>query len=290
MPFNVDQRDGFIWFNGHFVEWRKAVIHVMTHGLHYGSSVFEGERCYNGSVFRMRDHSDRLLRSAKIMDIDIDYESCDIDEIVTDTLKKNELKNAYVRPLAWKGSEDMGVLSTGISSNLMVAAWTWEPYNKAVLTNGISLCMADWVKPDPRSAPVEAKSSGLYMINSISKNKARRKGFDDALMLDYRGYVAESTGSNIFFVIDGEVHTPIPHSFLNGITRQTIIKISRELGYIVRERNILPDELKGVGEVFLTGTAAEVLPVSRIENQMFEIGNVTRTLVASYADLVNSYI
>jgi branched-chain amino acid aminotransferase len=288
VSINIDQRDGFIWLNGDFVEWRKAMIHVMTHCLHYGSSVFEGERCYNGNVFKMRDHSERLIRSAEIMDIDTNYKSYAIDEIVMDTLKKNDLKNAYIRPLAWKGSEDIGVVSDGISSNLMVAAWPWQAHNKEYLKSGISLCMADWVKPDPRSAPVTAKASGLYMINSISKNKARRKGFDDALMLDYRGYIAESTGSNVFFVIDGEVHTPAPHSFLNGITRQTIIKVSIDLGYMVRERNILPDELNEVSEVFLTGTAAEVLPVSRIEDQMFEVGNVTNTLMSAYLDLVNS--
>jgi branched-chain amino acid aminotransferase len=243
--------------------------------------------CYNGTVFMMREHHERLVKSAQIMDIELGYTAPDLDEIVMSVLRKNGLKEAYIRPLAWKGAESLGVLSNGISSNLMVAAWPPSVLSADLKAKGVSLCMADWVKPDPRSAPVSAKASGLYMINSISKNRAQKKGFDDAIMLDYRGYIAESTGANIFFVLDWEIHTPIPHSFLNGITRQTIIKIARENGYIVRERNIIPDELEGINEAFLTGTAAEVLPVSMIEDKPLEIGRVTRSLMDAYTELVN---
>ncbi|MDR0630603.1 MAG: branched-chain amino acid aminotransferase [Holosporales bacterium] len=283
---NIDQRDGFIWLNGEFVEWKNARIHVLTHGLHYGSAVFEGERSYNGRVFKMQEHHQRLLKSAEIMDLKSQYTVERVNDIVMSVLEKNKLRDAYIRPLIWKGSEELGVISKYVSANFMVAAWAWSPYPEELIKQGIKLCWADWVRPDPRSAPVTVKASGLYMISSISKNKAHDKGFDDAILLDYRGYIAESTGSNIFFVIGNELHTPSPHAFLNGITRQTIIEIAQRKGYIVHERNILPRELKDVTEAFLTGTAAEVIPISRIEEQVFMIGNITMDLKKAYMELV----
>jgi branched-chain amino acid aminotransferase len=283
---DVDKRSGFIWLNGEFVDWKDAKVHVLTHALHYASSVFEGERCYNGVVFKMREHHERLLKSAEIMDLPIKYSVEEIDDIVVKTLEKNNLKDSYVRPLIWRGSEDCAVYSRNASVNFMVAAYPWTSFfDKDALEKGVSLCWGDWVRPDPRSAPVVAKASSLYAISSLCKNKARDKGFTDALLLDYRGYIAESTGSNVFFAIDGEVHTPDPHAFLNGITRQTVIEIAERKGYKVFARDIAPEELANVDEVFLTGTAAEVTPVGRIEDKIFKVGPVTRDLRDAYLKL-----
>ncbi|MDR3031312.1 MAG: branched-chain amino acid aminotransferase [Holosporales bacterium] len=286
---NIDQREGFIWINGKFVKWQEAKIHVLTHGLHFGSSVFEGERSYNGKVFKMREHHERLFESAEILDLTPQYTIEEINDIVMETLAQNNLTNAYIRPLIWRGSENLSVFSRDSSINVMVAAWEWKSYfGEDLLKEGVSLCWADWRRPDPRTAPTSAKASGLYMIGTISKNKARDKGFDDVIMTDYRGYIAESSGSNIFFVINDEIHTPAPHAFLNGITRQTIIEISKQKGYKVYSRDILPEELRDFDEVFLTGTAAEVVPVGKIENQVFEIGYITKELRKAYLELVNA--
>lgn len=284
----IDQKDGFIWFNGELIEWKGAKIHVLTHGLHYGSAVFEGERCYNGKVFKMHEHHVRLLKSAEIMDMTPKYSVKEINDAVQTALARNNLKNAYIRPLIWRGSEALGVYSRDTSVNLMVACWDWPSYfGEEMLKKGISLCWSDWVRPDPRSEPIVAKASGLYMTSTLSKNKAHDKGFTDAIMKDYRGYIAESTGSNIFFVMNGDIHTPAPHSFLNGITRQTIIEIAREKGYKVFVRDIMPEELENVQEVFVTGTAAEITPVGKIEEKVFGVGKITLDLRDAYLKLVN---
>jgi branched-chain amino acid aminotransferase len=284
----IDQRDGFIWINGEFVDWKEAKVHVMTHSLHYGTAAFEGERCYDGKVFKMREHHERLLNSAKIMDLPLKYTVEQLDDIVLKTLEKNNLKNSYIRPLIWRGSENCSICSQESSVNLMVATYPWESFfDKDILEKGVSLCVGDWFRPDPKTAPVSAKASCVYGISCLCKNKARDKGFDDALMLDYRGYIAESSGSNIFFVINGEIHTPEAHAFLNGITRQTIIELAREKGYKVVERNIELQELSQVEEAFLTGTAAEITPIGRIEDKVYNVGRITMELRDAYLKLVN---
>ncbi|MDR0942360.1 MAG: branched-chain amino acid transaminase [Holosporales bacterium] len=281
----MNSSEGFIWINGEFVASKEAKVHVLTHSLHYGSAVFEGERSYNGKVFKMQEHHERLLKSAEILDLTPKYTVREFNDAVLATLAKNNLTNAYIRPLIWRGSENLEVFSRNSSVNAMIAVWN-RPFHFDK-EKGISLCWADWARPDPRTAPTAAKASGLYMIGVICKNKARDKGFDDAVLKDYRGYMAESTGSNIFFVIQDEVHTPAPHAFLNGITRQTIIEIAKQKGYKVYVRNMAPEELENVDEVFITGTAAEVVPVGRIENQTFKLGEITKDLREAYLKLVN---
>jgi branched-chain amino acid aminotransferase len=284
----LDQLDGYIWINGEFVKWQDAKVHILTSALHYAGSVFEGERCYNGKVFKLKEHSERLINSAKIMDMDLKYTVEELNDIVYKTLEKNNLKEAYVRPLVWKGSETLGVNTLNVSTNLMVAAWNWPGIrDENVLKKGISLCWADWLKPDPKTEPVEAKAAGLYMIGSLAENKATRMGYDDAVFKDYRGYIAECSGSNIFFVMNGELHTPTTHSSLNGITRQTILEIARNKKYKTYVRNISPEELENVQEVFICGTHAEITPVGKIENRIFIPGNVTKDLRDTYLDLVD---
>jgi branched-chain amino acid aminotransferase len=284
----INQKEGLIWLNGEFVDWKDANVHILTHALHYASSVFEGERCYNGVVFKMREHHERLLQSAKIMDLPVKYTVEELDDIVMQTIEKNNLRDCYIRPLIWRGSEDCGVYSRKASVNLMVAAWVWKSYfDENSLEKGVKLCWGDWVRPDPASAPIAAKASCLYAIGTLCKNRAHDKGFDDALLFDYRKYVAESTGSNAFFVFNGEIHTPIPHAFLNGITRQMIIEIAKRKGYVVLERDIFPREIFKADEAFLTGTAAEVMPIGKIEDKIFKYGPVTRDLRAAYLNLVN---
>jgi branched-chain amino acid aminotransferase len=288
MP-RIDQMEGYIWLNGEFVRWQDAKIHVLTSALHYAGSVFEGERSYGGKVFKIKEHSERLLNSARIMDLELKYTVDEINDIVYKTLEKNNLKDAYIRPLVWKGSDALGVKTLGVSTNFMVATWDWPGIrDENILKNGISLCWADWLKPDPRTEPVEAKASGLYMIGSLAENKAVRNGYDDALFKDYRGYIAECSGSNVFFTINGELHTPTVHSSLNGITRQTILQLAREKNYRTYVRNISPEELENVQEVFICGTHAEITPVGKIENRIFVPGKITKDLRDTFLNLVNS--
>jgi branched-chain amino acid aminotransferase len=285
VPF--DRITGKIWINGAFVDWSDAQIHVLTHGLHYASAVFEGERAYNGEIFKLTEHTQRLHDSARMLDFTIPYSVAEIDAVCRELLVLNKLTDAYVRPIAWRGSEMMGVSAQTNRINVAVAVWEWPSYfSPEQRLKGIRLDMAEWRRPDPRTAPALAKAAGLYMICTLSKHAAERKGFADALMLDWRGQVAEATGANVFFVQDGRIHTPDPDCFLNGITRQSVIELARARGLEVVERVIMPDEMEGFEQCFLTGTAAEVTPVSEIGPYRFEVGEITRTLMNDYSDAV----
>ena len=282
VPF--DQMTGKIWFNGAFVEWADAKVHVLTHGLHYASCVFEGERAYGGRVFRSTAHSERLKRSANILDFEIPYSVAEIDAAKQLVIDSNRLPDAYLRPIAWRGSEMMGVSAQTNTIHLAIAAWNWPSYfDPAAKLKGIRLDMAEYRRPDPRTAPSRAKAAGLYMICTLSKHAAEAKGYADAMMLDWRGYVAEATGANIFFVKDGKIHTPDPDCFLNGITRKTVVDLARRRGLDVVERVIMPDELEGFEQCFLTGTAAEVTPVAEIGPYRFEVGEIAKTLMNDYS-------
>ena len=285
VPF--DQMTGKIWINGAFVEWAEANIHVLTHGLHYASCVFEGERAYGGEIFKLTEHSQRLHDSAKILDFAIPYSVEEIDAACRELLVLNGLSDAYVRPVAWRGSEMMGVSAQNNRINVAVAVWEWPSYfSPEQRLKGIRLEMAEWRRPDPRTAPTKSKAAGLYMICTLAKHAAERRGFADALMLDWRGQVAESTGANIFFVKDGAIHTPTPDCFLNGITRQTVMELARARGIELIERAIMPEEMAGFEQAFLTGTAAEVTPVSEIGPYRFGVGDITRRLMDDYAAAV----
>ena len=281
VPF--DDRDGWIWFDGQFVPWREAKVHVLTHGLHYASSVFEGERMYNGKIFELTAHTERLFKSAEILDFEIPYSVAEIDQACLDTCRKNGLENAYIRPIAWRGSEMIGVSAQNTSIHVAIAVWDWPSYFKPEeRAKGIRLTWAKYKRPSPETEPVHAKAAGLYMICTISKHAAEKDGYTDAMMLDYRGYVAESTGSNVFFVKDGVIHTPKPDCFLNGITRQTVIELAKRRGLQVVERAILPEELSDFNECFLTGSAAEVTPVSEIGPYRFTPASISETLMNDY--------
>jgi branched-chain amino acid aminotransferase len=281
VPF--DRMTGKIWFNGAFVDWAQAQIHVLTHGLHYASSVFEGERAYGGEIFRLTEHTQRLHDSARMLDFTIPYSVEEIDAVCRELLVLNGLSDAYVRPVAWRGSEMMGVSAQNNRINVAVAVWEWPSYfNPEQRLKGIRLDMADWRRPDPRTAPAKSKAAGLYMICTLAKHAAERKGYADALMLDWRGQVAEATGANIFFVKDGVIHTPTPDCFLNGITRQTVIALAQARGIEVIERAIMPEEMAGFEQAFLTGTAAEVTPISEIGPYRFQVGRITRQLMEDY--------
>ncbi len=280
-PF--DQLDGAIWFNGEFVEWADAKVHVLTHGLHYASSVFEGERAYGGEIFHLTKHTERLLRSAEILGFEIPYSVAEIDQACRDSLTKQGLQDAYIRPVAWRGSEMMGVSAQNNKINLAIAVWEWPSYfDPEQRLKGIRLDVSKWRRPDPATIPCEAKAAGLYMICTLSKHEAESKGYADALMYDYRGRVAEATGANIFFVKEGVLHTPTPDCFLNGITRQTVIALAKERQIQVVERVIMPEELEGFEQCFLTGSAAEVTPVCEIGPHKFEVGEITKTLMQDY--------
>ncbi len=282
-----DQKDGWIWFNGSFVPWKDAKVHVLTHGLHYASSVFEGERAYGGVIFKLREHTERLFRSAEILDFQIPYTLEEIDEACNATLAKNGLTDGYLRPIAWRGSEMMGVSAQHNKINVAVAAWEWPSYfSPAERLKGIRLGFAKYRRPDPATAPSLAKAAGLYMICTISKHDAERRGYADALMLDWEGNVAEATGANIFFVKDGVIHTPLADRFLNGITRQTVIALAKARGIEVIERRIAPEELPTFSECWLCGTAAEVTPVSEIGDYHFTPGAMSATLMADYTAAV----
>lgn len=281
-PF--DQCDGFIWMNGAFVPWADAKVHVLTHGLHYASAVFEGERAYGGEIFKLTEHTERLHESARILGFTIPYPVAEIDEACRQLLRKQGFQDAYVRPIAWRGSESLGVSAPDNRINLAIAIWQWPSYfDPAQKLRGIRLDMAEYRRADPLTAPSRAKAAGLYMICTISKHAAEARGYADALMLDWRGRVAEATGANVFFVKDGEIHTPTPDCFLDGITRRTVIDLIRRRGYRLHERAIMPGEMAGFEQCFLTGTAAEVTPVSEIGPHSFTVGDITRTLMDDYS-------
>jgi branched-chain amino acid aminotransferase len=284
-----DDRDGFIWMDGKLVDWRSANVHILTHALHYASSVFEGERCYNGKIFKSSEHSARLLRSGELLDMTIPYTVAEIDAAKVATLKANNLTDAYVRAIAWRGAgEDMGVASLQNPIRLAIAVWVWGSYYGEAKFKGAKLDIAKWKRPSPETIPSEAKAAGLYMICTMSKHAAMAKGCSDAMMFDYRGYVAEATGANIFFVKDGEVHTPKADCFLNGLTRQTVIGMLRDMQIKVHERHIMPDELEGFEQCWLTGTAAEVTPVGQIGDYNFEVGELTKRVSLEYERLVRA--
>lgn len=283
-----DQRDGYIWMNGELISWRDARVHMLTHALHYGSAVFEGERVYDGEIFKLTEHSQRLHESAKGLDFEIPYSVVEIDQASRDVVRANRLVDGYVRPLAWRGSEQMGVAAQATKINLAIAAWDWGSYfDPAARTKGLRLKIAHYRRPDPRTAPAKSKAAGLYMICTIEKHRAEREGYADALMLDWRGQIAESTGANIFFVKDGVLHTPLPDCFLDGITRRTVIGLAKQRGLKVIERAIMPEEMADFSECFITGTAAEVTPVAEIGQYKFAIGDITRTLMDDFTALVH---
>ena len=282
LPF--DQRDGFIWMNGQLLPWSDARLHVLSHGLHYGSCVFEGERAYDGRIFKSREHSERFRKSAEILDFTIPYSVDELEEAKRLVLEKNGWKDCYVRPVAWRGSEMMAVAAQHATINVAIAMWDWPSmFDVNQKMRGIRLDIAEYRRPDPRCAPVHAKAAGLYMICTLSKHKAERKGYADAMMLDWEGRVAECTGANIFFTKDGAIHTPIADCFLDGITRRTVMDLARRRGIAVHERRILPEELASFDECFICGTGAEVTPVSEVGPYTFTPGAISRTLIEDYS-------
>lgn len=284
-----DDRDGTIWMDGKLVPWRDANVHVLTHAMHYASSVFEGERAYNGKIFESRRHSERLHFSAGELDITIPFSVDEIEAAKYEVMKAQGLTDAYIRAVAWRGAGlDMGVASSRNPVHLAIAAWEWGSYYGDAKMKGAKLDIAKWKRPSPETIPVHAKAAGLYMICTTSKHAAEAKGCSDALFMDYRGYVAECTGANIFFVKDGEVHTPDPDCFLNGITRQTVVEMLKEKQIKVHERRIMPEELESFEQCWLTGTAAEVTPVGQIGTYNFEVGALTRDIAQSYETLVRA--
>ncbi|EYD75208.1 Branched-chain amino acid aminotransferase [Rubellimicrobium mesophilum DSM 19309] len=284
-----DDRDGWIWMDGKLVPWRDANVHVLTHALHYASAVFEGERCYNGRIFKGHEHSLRLRKSAELLDMEIPFSAEEIDAAKDAMLKANGWTDAYVRAIAWRGSgEDMGVSARRNPVRLAVAGWEWGAYYGDAKMKGAKLDISKWKRPSPETIPSEAKAAGLYMICTMSKHAAEAKGCSDAMMMDYRGYVAEATGANIFFVKDGEVHTPLADCFLNGLTRQTVIGMLEDKQIKVHQRHIMPSELEGFEQCWLTGTAAEVTPVGQIGDYSFEVGEMTRDVAQSYEKLVRA--
>ncbi len=284
IPF--DDRDGMIWMDGALVPWREAKLHVLSHGLHYASGVFEGERSYAGNIFKLREHTERLVKSAEILGFKIPYSMDEIDAACREVLSANGLTDGYVRPIAWRGSEQLAVSAQLTTIHLAIAAWAWPNLFGADRMKGVRLGMAPWKRPHPETAPTASKAAGLYMIGTLSKHAAEAAGFDDALMLDWRGHVSEATGANIFLVLDGELHTPTPDCFLDGITRRTVMSIARRHQMKVVERHIAESELKQASEALLAGTAAEVTPVREIAGQSYTPGRITETLLRDYEALV----
>jgi branched-chain amino acid aminotransferase len=281
---SFDDRDGFIWFDGKLVPWRDAKVHVLTHGLHYGSCVFEGVRVYNGKIFKLREHTERLINSGKILGFDIPYSLEQLENATKETIAKQNVVNGYIRPVAWRGSEMMAVSAQRNTIHVAIASWEWPSYfSKEAKERGLRLQMSKWARPAPNTIPTASKAAGLYMICTLSKHAAENDGFDDALMLDYRGYLAEATGANLFLIMDGKIHTPTPDCFLDGITRRTVMDLARARGIEVIERHIKPEELQNVQEVFLTGTAAEVTPIGQIGEHKFSVGNITKQLMEDYS-------
>ena len=284
-PF--DNRDGTIWLDGELVPWREAKLHLLSHALHYASAVFEGERLYEGEIFKLRAHTERLFESAKLMQMTIPYSMAEVDEACRATVRAQGIEDGYVRPIAWRGAEMMGVSAQKTVIHLAVAVWAWPSYfDPEERMRGIRLDIAEWRRPSPESIPAKSKASGLYMICTLAKHAAENKGYADALMLDYRGLVAETTGANIFLIKDGVLHTPIPDCFLDGITRRVVMDLARARQMEVRERRIKPDELGDFSECFITGTAAEVTAVSEIGRHRFRPGPITKTLMQDYTALV----
>ncbi len=279
-----DDRDGLIWFNGNLIPWRDANVHVLTHGLHYASSVFEGVRAYGGKIFKLQEHTERLFYSADQLGFEIPFSIDELNKAQVETLEANNIVDGYLRPVAWRGSEMMGVSAQANRINVAIAAWPWPSYfSPEARMKGIKLQTSKWQRPSPKTEPVHAKAAGLYMICTLSKHSAEKNGFDDALMHDYRGQIAESTGANIFMVMgDGKLHTPTPDCFLNGITRQTVIQLAKARGIEVIERAIMPEELANATEVFLTGTAAEVTPVGKIDDYTFSVGQISQWMMEDY--------
>ena len=287
-PRSFDDRDGWIWFDGELKPWREANVHILTHAMHYASSVFEGQRAYGGEIFKLSEHSARLRNSASLLGFELPWSVAEIDAACNAVIKANGFVDAYVRPVAWRGSEQMGVSPKGTKPHLAIAAWLWGKYfDEAKAAKGIRLDIAPWRRPAPYTAPVHSKAAGLYMIATMSKQHADGRGYDDALMFDWRGQVAEATGANVFFVRDGKLYTPTPDCFLDGITRRTVIDLARRRDIEVVEKAIWPEELESFEQFFLTGSAAEVTPVQSAGPWNFEVGDITRQLARDYDDLVN---
>jgi branched-chain amino acid aminotransferase len=280
-------RDGFIWYDGRLVPWREANVHVLSHALHYASAVFEGERAYGGEIFELTKHSQRLYEGAETLDFTIPYSVAEIDQACRDTVKANNLTDCYVRPIAWRGSEQMGVSAQATKVHFAVAAWDWGSYfPMEERLKGLRLSLAKYRRPDPATAPAKTKAAGLYMICTLEKHRAERAGYADALMYDWRGRVAECTGANIFFIKDDVLYTPTADCFLAGITRETVIGLAKKHGLQVVERTIMPDELGSFSECFLTGTAAEVTPVAEIAEHTYKPGKISETLINDYMAVV----
>ena len=280
---SFDQREGHIWYNGEYVDWKDAKLHVLSHGLHYASSVFEGVRAYGGKIFKLEEHTERLFQSAEMLGFELPYSRDELNKVQVEILEKEGLTDAYLRPVAWRGSEMMGISAQDNRINVAVAAWEWPSYfSPEDRLKGLRLATAEWRRPDPRTIPCRAKAAGLYMICTLSKHKVEKDGYNDAMMLDFEGYVAEATGANIFFIKDGVIHTPKPDCFLDGITRQTVVELARKDGIEVIERKIRPEELGDFEECFLTGTAVEVTPVSAIDNYSFTPGEISKRLMEEY--------
>ena len=283
---NFNNLEGFIFLDGELIEWADAKLHVLSHGLHYASSVFEGERVYKGKIFKEEMHTDRLMLSAKTLGFQIPYDSKEISDIRRKVLKANNISDGYIRPVAWRGSEMMGISAQKNKIHFALAAWQWPSYfSPEAKLKGIKLNISKWKRPNPETAPVNTKAAGLYMICTLSKHEAESLGFDDSLMLDYRGYIAEATGANIFFVRDKTLYTPIADCFLNGITRQTVISLARNEGIVVTEKRIVLEDLNNFEECFVTGTAAEVTPVNKIQDYDFKPGKICQLLMKRYSEL-----
>lgn len=283
-------RDGVIWLDGELVPWRDAKVHILTHSLHYGSTVFEGERVYNGKVFKLHEHTERLHVSARLVGYEVPYSVADLEAATRLVVEQNKISEGYVRPLAWRGSEVIGVSAKGAKIHVGIAAFPWGAYyGEEARRNGIKLKTSTWRRPSPNSAPTASKAAGLYMICTLSRDMAEAAGYQDALMLDYRGQVAEATGANIFLVFNGQIHTPTPDCFLDGITRKTVMELARKRGYEVIERAIFPEELSQAQEVFLTGTAVEVIPIGVIDELKYTVGPITKQLQADYTALTQSF-
>lgn len=284
-----DDRDGQIWYNGKLVPWRDAKVHVLNHGLHYASCVFEGVRIYDGQIFKLDEHSQRLIDSAKFLGFDLPYSKEALNAATIQAAEVNSVRDGYIRPLAWRGSEMMAISNRSSSVHVAIAAWEWGAYfSNDLKEKGVRLRTSEWRRPAPNSAPTASKAAGLYMICTLSKHAAEDAGYNDALMLDWRGYVAEATGANIFLLIDGALHTPTPDCFLDGITRRTVIGLAKARGIEVIERHIKPEEIAQVSEAFLTGTAAEITPIAGIDDKDFPVGDVTKQLMQDYKDLVHT--
>ena len=284
---SFDNRSGFIWFDGKLVKWNQAKIHVLSHGLHYASCVFEGARIYNGKIFKLNEHTKRLFLSARTLGFKLPYSENKINKACKQIIKKQKIKNGYLRPFAWRGSEMMAISAQNTTIHVAIATWEMSTYfDKKKKFNGIKLQTSKWMRPPSETAPTNAKAAGLYMICTLSKHIAEKNGFDDSLMLDSNGYVAESTGANIFLVKNNKLYTPVADCFLNGITRQTVIDLARKNNINVTEKRIYPKELFNADEIFLTGTAVEITPISQIDKKKFKVGQITQRLITLFENLV----